>query len=205
MPRLEQLNRLFSVKPRSISELYCSRLSELYRIDINRLVNLSLCQWILRSLSSMAIASGIMKSPANIEGRKLPQFYGRVCTPAQASEEPNHGNMDSLVALTRQNLIKENFAQALGARDHVRSGNITSYGIQLLGSSIACFQLDIHSYELTFSYGNQHSTHTGTSGASWGSLRIVWASQLMTPGCISASKRLKRPIQKPPRFALHLS
>ncbi|KAL8927854.1 MAG: hypothetical protein Q9172_001154 [Xanthocarpia lactea] len=75
----------------------------------------------------------------------LQQFYGRVCTPAEAPEKVDHGDLDILVDRRLFEFSRADLAEALGAKDHLTNGPTSSFAVPLPASDTELFQLDIHS------------------------------------------------------------
>ncbi|KAI4125141.1 MAG: hypothetical protein LQ338_004437 [Usnochroma carphineum] len=76
--------------------------------------------------------------------RMLLPFYNQVCTPPEAPEKPDHGDIDILVDKKRYNFTRQDLAQALGAVDHLQVGPVSSFAIPVPESNTEFFQLDVH-------------------------------------------------------------
>ncbi|KAL8694183.1 MAG: hypothetical protein Q9218_001126 [Villophora microphyllina] len=76
--------------------------------------------------------------------KQLLLFYERICTPPEAPQKPDHGDIDVLVEGPRHTFSRIDLAQALGAKDHLQVGNTSSFAIPLPGSDVTFFQLDVH-------------------------------------------------------------
>ncbi|KAL8811305.1 MAG: hypothetical protein Q9223_007561 [Gallowayella weberi] len=78
----------------------------------------------------------------------LVQYYARICTPSEAPEKQDHGDIDIFVSEKRGDIepfTDADLAIALGAKYHLRSGAISSFAIPLPASDVDFFQLDVHS------------------------------------------------------------
>lgn len=79
--------------------------------------------------------------------RKLLEFYQFAVVPREAPEKRDHGDIDVLVDGARSRFYTHHLATSLGAIDHIRTGQTTSFAIQIPEDGNFCFQLDVRSPE----------------------------------------------------------
>ena len=77
-------------------------------------------------------------------GSILLTFYKRAIVPPQAPEKDDHGDIDFLVQEPLSNFTIQDLATELGAKESMKAGGISSFGIRISEDKEDFFQLDIH-------------------------------------------------------------
>ena len=92
------------------------------------------------TVSHLPILFRVAKSLGSI----LLTFYKRAIVPPEAPEKDDHGDIDFLVEEPLSNFTIQDLATDLGAKESMKAGGISSFGIRISEDKEDFFQLDIH-------------------------------------------------------------
>ncbi|KAL8678396.1 MAG: hypothetical protein Q9186_005238 [Xanthomendoza sp. 1 TL-2023] len=133
-------------------------------------------------------------------------YYAGICTPSEAPEKQDHGNIDIFVCLKRHGIelvSNADLAKALGATHHLLNGPTSSFAIPVPASEVEFFRLDVH---ISLPYFFEWETTFYTHEDMWHILGMCTIQQEFRVSVTGLHLRIPEIAQKLPNHSLlHLT